>query len=211
MRKNGFTIIEVVVVFLLILGVSFLILPKGLDTTRQARLISKWTEKYSELEYMFSVIKAQKDGEIQDSLNKAENNDDRKQILLDTIKPYLRITTKVNPSDYKPKYMNKIAVTENDMYYFDNHYLTTTNEIIGLKWIKQKCTDKDACAIISFDLNGPTPPNAWGYDIFGINILKNAIQPIGQGLDTDTLKNNCSKSSFGVYCSYYYLMGGKFD
>ena len=211
MHKNGFTIIEVVVVFLLILGVTFLILPKSLNNTKQARFISKWTEKYSQLEYMFSVIKAQKVDEIKKDFIKAQNNNDRKNILLETIKPYLRITSEVNSLYYKQHYMSKELVQSTDKYYFVNFYKTDSNEIIGLKWIKSNCKNDEVCAIISFDINGLDSPNTWGYDIYGINLLNNKIEPLGKNVESDTLKNDCSKHGFGIYCSYYYLIGGAFD
>lgn len=211
MHKAGFTIIEVVVVFLLILGVTFFILPMSLDTTRQARFISKWSEKYSQLEYMFSVIKAQKDSEIQQGFDTAQTNDDRRKIILEQIKPYLRITSEVKSDDYHQYYMNGDAIGETGLYYFKNFYLTDADEVIGLKWIKEDCTDGNVCGIMSFDVNGINPPNTWGYDVYGINIMKDKIEPIGKNIDQDTLKKNCSKKSYGVYCSYYYLIGGKFD
>lgn len=210
MRRNGFTIIEVVVVFLLILGVTFLVLPKNLETTREARLISKWTQKYSELEYMFSVIKAQQDSEIKAKLDSAKDNNARNGILLDTIKPYLRIELQTN-AKYKQRYMNGEKIPQGSRYYFDKFYDASSNEIIGLKWIKEDCKDKEVCAMISLDMNGLIPPNKWGYDIFGVNILRNEIQPIGKGIDSDSLKKDCDRRGYGTYCSYYYLIGGRFD
>jgi len=210
-KKNGFTIIEVVAVFLLILGVTFFVLPLSLETTKQAKFISEWTEKYSELEYMFSVIKAQKDSEIKEEINKAQNNDDISDAVLDTIKPYLRITSEVKNPKYKQSYMDKKLVQDGDKYYFNKFFQAASGEAIGLKWIDGDCTEERICAIMTFDINGTTGPNTWGYDIFGINLLKNRIEPIGKDIDLDVLKNDCSKSGYGVYCSYYYLIGGKFD
>lgn len=210
MRKNGFTIVEVVVVFLLILGVTFLILPRSLDTTRQARFVSKWSEKYSEMEYMFSVVSAQQDSRLKEKFSQAQDNNDRKKILLETIKPYLRITSEEN-SKYQPKYMNGSLVTSSGRYYFNSYYKTSSSEIVGLKWITKNCIGGTVCGIISIDLNGIDPPNIWGRDIFGINVLNTGIEPLGKGLESDILRNDCSKFGFGLYCSYYYLMGGKFD
>lgn len=210
MRK-GFTIIEVVAVFLLILGVTFFILPLSLETTKQAKFISQWTEKYSELEYMFSVIKAQKDSEIKKSLDKAQNNDDRSKAVLETIKPYLRITSEVQDPKYKQYYMDRKEVKDPDMYYFNKFYQASSGETIGLKWIDGDCTGDRICAIMAFDVNGTKAPNTWGYDVFGINLLLKGIEPIGKDIDPDVLKHDCSRSGYGVYCSYYYLIGGKFD
>lgn len=211
MQKQGFTIVEVVVVFLLILGVTFLILPTSLDNTRQARFISKWNEKYSEIEYMFSVISAQQDSELKEKFSKAQNNNDRKKILLETIKPYMRITTELKPKDYTQKYMNGTPVCACGRYYFNSFYNTSSNEIIGLKWITKNCENGTVCGLISIDLNGIDPPNTWGYDIFGVNVFKNKIEPFGKDIEPDVLKSDCSRFGYGLYCSYYYLMGGKFD
>lgn len=210
-NKNGFTIIEVVVVFLMILGVTFLILPKSLNSTKQAKFISKWTEKYSELEYMFSVIKAQKEEQLKKGFTKAENNDERKQIILDNIKPYLRITSKLDDKTYKVYYMNKTEVGADDKYAVKDLYSTNADEIVGLKWVGTDCSDSVTCAIMTFDLNGILPPNTWGYDIFGASVSKEKIAPLGKDLKIDELEQNCSKHGYGVYCSYYYLIGGRFD
>ena len=210
MRKTGFTIIEVVVVFLLMLGVTFLVLPKSLDTTKQARFISKWSATYTGLQYMFSVISAQKDSDIQEKITDANNDNDRKKIIIDAIKPYLRITSEVKTL-YKQYYMNGVEVKPIDNYYFDKFYLTTSNEIVGLKLVNANCKKEEVCVIIVFDINSLEAPNKWGYDIFGINVLKHGIEPLGKDFDIDTLKRDCSKHGFGLSCSYYYLIGGKFD
>jgi len=210
MCKKGFTIIEIVILFLLILGVTFFIIPKNLETTKQAKFISKWIQKYSELEYMFSVIKAQHGGDLHEKINNAKDNNIRKNILLETIKPYLRITSEVK-TDYKQYFKNGEEVTPSGKYYFEHFYFTNVDEIVGLKWFNQQCSDKIVCAIMNFDLNGLNPPNKWGYDIFGINIYQNDIEPMGKGIDPFILKKDCYNGGYGVYCAYYYLIGGRFD
>lgn len=211
MKKNGFTIVEVVVVFLLMLGVTFFILPMSLDTTKQARFISKWTGIYTEVDYMFSVIKAQKDDEINRKFLKTQNNQDREQIILETIKPYLRISSEVEAKNYIQYYMNGMPVGIGDRYHFDNFYYENGNDIIGLKWLVKTCKPNVVCGIIAFDLNGLEEPNTWGYDIFGINVLKDKIEPIGKGIDETILKDDCTKHGTGLYCSNYYLIGGNFE
>ena len=211
LMRKGFTIIEVVAVFLLILGVTFLILPKSLETTKQAKFISQWTEKYSELEYMFSVIKAQKDSEIKQKLSDAQDNEDRSQIVLNAIEPYLRVTTEINNSDYKQFYMDRTPVSKTDKYYFPKFFNSSSGEVIGVKWLREDCKASEVCAIMSFDVNGEDKPNTWGYDVFGVNVLESSIEPIGKGVDIDTLKNDCSRRGYGVYCSNFYLIGGRFD
>lgn len=210
-NKKAFTVIEVITVFLLILVVTCLILPKTLNTTKQAKFISKWTTSYSEIQYIFSVIKAQNDLTNKDVFKKAENNEDRIKLVVESIKPYLRIKSKVVEGVYEPIYMDNRAIKKEDKYYFNDFYLTESDEVIGLKWFTENCGKKDVCGIMSFDVNGLDRPNTWGKDIFGINVFEDRIEPIGTGIDMDVLKNDCTRWGQGVYCSYYYLIGGKFD
>lgn len=208
--QKGFTIIEVVMVFLLILAVTFFILPKNLETTKHAKLISKWGEKYAGLEYMFSVINAQEDSEIKEKFHIINNTEGSKKVVLDSIKPYLRITSKVKVP-YKIHCMNGSDKPSLGIYDFKDFYYTSLDEIVGLKLINPNCKKNEVCATISLDINGIQEPNIWGYDVFGINVFKNKIEPLGKGLDSNVLKYDCSKHGDGVYCSYYYLIGGKFD
>lgn len=211
MRKNGFTIIEVVFVFLLILATTFLILPRSLNSTKQARYISKWSETYSKMEYVYSVIKAQNEEALAQKFLNAKNNEIREAIVIDTIKPYLRIKSGVETCSYKQLYKSKVAVLKGDKYYFYNFYLTDDGEIVGLKWFAKECTDDNICGVMAFDVNGEEEPNTWGEDVFGLNVYNNRIEPIGKHLSTDILKTDCSKIGTGVDCSYYYLIGGEFE
>lgn len=211
MRKKGFTIIEVVAVFLLILGVTFFVLPMSLDNTKQASYISQWKTVYEDAKYMFSVIKAQNGIDLEEKLSKAANNNVRTNIILYTIRPYLRVKTGVDNGTYKQSYMNQTKVPENDKYFIENFYYTDSEKIVGLKWLTANCDEETVCGIMVFDVNGTTPPNVWGKDVFGINILKNGIEPIGKDVPQEILKNDCSGFGHGLYCSYYYLIGGQFD
>lgn len=211
MQKKGFTIIEVIAVFLLMLGVTFLILPVVLDNTKQARFISEWTETYSEMEYIASVIKAQDDVQLKKKFEKAKNNLVIGELVLNTLKPYLRIKTGVALSDYHQRYMNKEKVEEGTKYYFDSFYFTEEKQIVGLKWLNKNCKKEIVCGMLTFDINGITPPNTWGKDIFGVNILEKGIEPIGKNVDSEILKKDCSRNGSGAYCSYFYLIGGDFD
>lgn len=210
MQKKGFTIIEIVVVFFLMLGVLFLVYPKSVDSTRQARLISKWSQKVSELDYMFSVYRAQKDGDFSAKFSKARSEDAKNKVLVDIIRPYLRVVSELK-TVYLPMFMDKSVIPADSKYYFKNYYLTSTNEIVGLKFINPNCSAKDVCFIMSFDINGSAPPNLWGYDIYGIDVYNDKIEPFGKEINQQILKQNCSRFGSGVYCSYYYLIGGKFE
>lgn len=210
MHKNGFTITEVIIVFLLILGMMFFILPMNIQNTRQAKLISRWSDKYNELEYMFSVMMAQKTPDATGLFSSIKNDGNEAQSVLNSIKSYMRVTSEVK-EPYVQHYMDKKPSDTVNTYHFDKFYFTSGNEIVGLKLINPHCKENDICAVISLDINGTKSPNTWGYDIFGINLLDNKIEPLGKGIESDVLRDNCSKHGSGIYCSYYYLIGGRFD
>lgn len=211
MRKNGFTIIEVVIVFCIILGVTFFVLPNSMNDTKQARMISRWSEDYSQVQYIFSVIKAKDSDVLFQKFLKAKNSDAKAEIAIEMIKPYLRIKSGVEKRLYKQYYMDRTPVYENEKYYFENFYNTEPGEIVGLKWFAKTCTSKSACGYMAFDVNGIDPPNTWGKDIFGINIYEDRVEPFGKDIDAAVMRNDCSRLGQGVFCSYYYLIGGKFD
>ena len=96
------------------------------------------------------------------------------------------------------------------MYYITNLHKTNSGKIVGLKWQNTpvRYSDKFPVAIMSVDLNGMKKPNKWGYDIFGINIYTDRIEPLGKTYDDYLLKSDCSKKGKGISCSYYYYIYG---
>jgi hypothetical protein len=125
----------------------------------------------------------------------------------------MRIKYGVPTGQYKPKFMNGEDIKPKDKYWIKNYYSTAAGEIIGLKWFVPECKPhmKNVCGTMSIDINGEKAPDTWGEDVFGINIFSDRIEPIGKDKNIKDLKQDCSKDGTGVLCSYYYLIGGKFD
>lgn len=194
------------------LGVLLLMMPVSIGNSMQAGFISKWNEKYNRVEYMFKVINAHITDDILKSFNKAKTSEEREQLLLQLIKPYLRVNTEMDApkKHYRPRYMNGAKVYKGQTYYFDEFYFAENNTIVGIKDIKSDKSD-DTLFMMMFDMNGILPPNRWGKDIFGVRILEGRIEPFGEGMEMSELKKDCSESGTGVSCSYYYKIGGGFD
>ena len=208
--KKGFTIIEIAFVLLLIFGVAFFVIPMSIDDTNQAKFVESWQESYSNTTYMFSVIAAEQDEKMENIFRKGKDENLKSNFLINLIKEHLRIAKSVELSKYKPRYLDKTMVKENDLYYFTNLFLANNGKIVGVKWL-QNVDDERPYAILMFDINGMDAPNMWGKDIFGIDIYKDRISPFGKDRDMVVLKSNCSKTGLGTYCSYYYLYGGSFN
>lgn len=186
--------------------------PINLENTRQAGLIARWNEKYDKVTYMFSVINAQTSDEILKSFAEAKTAEQREKLLLQLIKPYMRIHYSDKfPRRYKTKFMDGKKVPKNSFYYFNDMYFSDNGmQVVGIKDLIRY--DKNApLFMMMFDINGVMPPNTWGKDIFGINIYDGGrIEPFGYGKSMEELRNDCSVNGTGLDCSYYYRIGGEF-
>ena len=171
-------------------------------------MIAKWNDRYDKVSYMFSVIKAQTNDEILKSFAEANSSELREKLLLQLIKPYLRLTQlEKHPRGYKPKYLDGKRVSKKDFFYFKDLYYSG-KQIAGVKDISDN-EKNNAWFMLMFDINGVLPPNTWGRDIYGIYIYdEGKIVPFGYDKDMDELKIDCSEEGTGISCSYYYRIGG---
>lgn len=209
MAKKKHLKLEYTIVLFVLLGFLLLVMPLSLESNKQATFISKWNENYNRIEYMFSVINAHITDDMLLSMKKADTPHKREQILLTIIKPYLRINTENSPKNYRPRYVNGQKIDKTDLYYFSDFYYANHKTIIGIKDLQSE-SKNDAFFIMMIDINGKMPPNRWGKDIFGINIYdEGKIEPFGQSFEMPMVASDCSER--GVYCSYYYKIGGGFD
>ncbi len=211
MRKR-FWKIEYSITIFVIFAVVMLLIPSKFIASKEAAYISKWNEIYTRMEYIFTAMHAQEDSDIVKSFKRAKSDDKREKIMMNLVKPYLRISEQDELNKkYTPDYMNGQRVMVGDVYYFESFYLTNDNEIIGIKDIKDDDIFHPAF-LMMFDMNGLNGPNVWGKDIFGLNIfLDGKINPVGSGWELEDMKKDCSEVGTGVSCSYYYRIGGDFN
>lgn len=209
--KKHFWRIEYSIIFCVIFGIFLMLLPSKFIAPKEASYISSWNDIYHKMEYVFSAMTAHANSDVIKSFRKAKSDYEREKIMIALVKPYLRINDyNMLKSRYNLCFMNGQKVARDNKYFFDNLYLTTDNKIVGINDIKDDDIYHPAF-IMMFDVNGLNGPNRWGKDVFGLNIFVDGnISPLGAGLPIDVLKNDCSDSGTGVYCSYYYRIGGDF-
>ena len=210
MAKKKYLKLEYMITLLIIIAVVLIIVPFDFENNTQAEFISRWQDKYSRLEYMFNVISAHEKAEILKSFQRAKTPDEREQIMINVIKPYFRIKKENLPKHYIAKFMNKIKVPSTNKYYFDDIYTSENGMIVGIKDLECEKPD-EPMFLMMFDINGVLPPNTWGKDVFGAKIYSNKVEPLGQDLSLQELKNDCSENGKGIGCSYYYQIGGNFS
>ncbi len=213
MAKKKFWKLEYSITLFVLLGLIMLFVPVKIENYFQASLISKWNDRYNKVAYMFTVINAQTDDEILKSFADAKTADQREKLLLQLVKPYLRIhQTDKFPRRYRPKFMNGSRVPKDDYYYFNELYFADNGmQVVGIKDLV-KHENNSPWFMMMFDINGVLPPNMWGKDIFGIYILdEGKIRPFGYKKSMEALAEDCSETGKGVDCSYFYRIGGEFN
>lgn len=213
-KNNAFTLAEISIIFLLIVLTVVIVLPHLIEDNKKLTAITQWKSTYHNLEYIFSALKVQASESDNMVFINSVDNYAKEKALYNLLKSYLRMEGEVSVNDYKTYYLNGSRVKQDDVYYITNLHITSSGKIVGLKWQNTpvKYSDKFPVAIMSVDLNGINKPNRWGYDIFGVNIYTNKIEPVGKADDDYLLKSDCSKKGKGISCSYYYyLYGGKLD
>ena len=209
----GFTLAEISVVLVLIILTFILVMPNIIEDNKKIDRITKWKTTYQNLEYIFSALSAQATETDNAAFKKAVNNDEKADLLFNMLSPYLRVEKPVSTDEYKTYFLNGTKVNEEDKHYITNLHILNSGKVVGIKWLNtpESYMDKLPAAIMSVDLNGLNQPNKWGYDIFGINIYANKIEPLGKTDDDYIIKNDCSKKGTGITCSYlYYIYGGEF-
>lgn len=210
--KKRFWKIEYSITIFVVFAIVLMLIPSNFIVSKKVTYISKWIKTFNQMEYIFTAMNAQVDSNIVKSFKNAKINQEREDLMMALVKPYLRISEQDElHKKYTTHYMNGIKVQKGDEYYFNNLYKGESDTIIGIKDIK----DEDVFHpgfIMLFDMNGLNGPNTWGKDIYGINIFVDGkITPLGAGWDIRDIQQDCSEHGSGISCSHYYRIGGEFN
>lgn len=214
MKKQAFTLVEIIVVISIVVLTAIILIPNIIDDNKKLHTISQWKHTYKNIEYVFSAIKAQTTETDKVAIEKARTNDEREVVLCDLLNPYFRMQSVVDPKTYKTYFMDGSFVNEKSEYYVKNLHTTNSGMVIGVKWllVPSQAQNSLPIAMITIDLNGLKKPNKWGYDIFGVNIFVDRIEPLGEEYDEMLMKSDCSKKGKGISCaSYYNNYGGRLN
>ncbi len=211
MKNISFSIFNVLSVFLIILSVILIVLPFNLINLEQAQRIAKWKAEYEKLSYCFSLVKLY-EGSVVPS-------DEEARVIVSSdymfkrIKPFFDIdeNSNLNFSKYTYRKMNGSRVDSLNQFYFDKFFVEKNGVILSLKQNDREIAGSSQPLFFMFvDINGLEKPNRIGQDIFFISIYKDKITALGNSRSYAKLKSNCSPIGSGLYCSEYYLLGGRF-
>lgn len=196
--KDGFTLIEVSILFIIFIIVAILIVPLSVDDVILSKNIDKWKQS----QIGFSTIPI--------SLMNSENYKSDKPL---NVQDFMSALVKAYPLKkvvkYKVKYMNGDCPA--DDYCFEEMYLTNNGATVAFKWLNSDSVSAPDAAIakIMYDVNGKSGPNVWGKDIYGLNVYKDKIMPFGSDWEEMAVEADCTRQGTGLACSYQYLKGVK--
>ena len=112
---------------------------------------------------------------------------------------------------YSYRKLNGALITKDSQFYFDKFIIDKDGTILSVRKNEHQIISEVQPLFFMFvDINGVKKPNRIGRDIFFVNIYRNNISALGNGRLKSKLKSNCSPIGTGLYCSEYYLLGGKF-
>ncbi|MCM1264666.1 MAG: type II secretion system GspH family protein [Candidatus Gastranaerophilales bacterium] len=195
--KDGFTLIEVVILFVIFITVAILVIPLSVEDAISAKNIARWKHEQSSF------------ASIPISMMDSENYKTKGEIdIQDFMAALVKIHPLKNVIKYKIKYMN--GELPEEKYTFEEIYNTDNGATIAFKWFDDGAVNGEdkLYGMIMYDVNGKRGPNVWGKDVFGMNVYSNKIEPFGKNQEPIAIEADCSRQGTGVYASYYYLNGG---
>ena len=183
----------------------------NINNLEQAQRIAVWKAKYQDITYCFSLVNLHEKSIVQTDEETGKILSE--QYLTDRIKPYFDLAE--NPEYKSKRYhyrkMNGRPADKTGNFFFDKFLKCKDGTIISVrKNISEITGINQPLYFMYVDINGRKKPNRIGQDIFFISIFRDHIEPLGHDRPYSALKTNCSPIGSGVYCSEYYILGGKF-
>ncbi len=211
MKNISFSVFNVVSIMAVFLLIILIVMPFNLINLEQAERIAKWKSEFEQLKYCFSLVDLH-EGEIVPTSEQA-GKIVTDEYMLERIKPYFNFSDEDNKSLKKYSYrkMNGGSIDRESQFYFDNFFFDKNGMIFSLrKNLKEDNNENNPMFFMYIDINGVEKPNRVGQDVFFLNIYKKSVNALGHGKEYVKLKSNCSPIGNGLYCSEYYLLGGRF-
>jgi hypothetical protein len=177
------------------------------NNLEQAQRIAVWKSEFERLNYCFSLVNMYEYSMLPEKANPTEADE------LQLIMPYFNMEKDnyILKKKYKYRKKNGRSADKNGQFYFNEIYKLKDGKLISLKKnLNVNFNGNMPSFFMLIDINGRKRPNRIGQDIFFISIFKDHIEALGHDRPYVALKTNCSPLGSGVYCSEYYLLGGRF-
>ena len=211
MKKHSTLVFNITAVLLIIILMVLIILPFNINNLEQAQRIAVWKSKYEDIYYCFSLVNLYEKSIIQ--TEKEVGKIISEEYLYNRIKPYFDFAenSECKNKHYHYRKMNGRPNGKTGQFYFNNFLKCKDGTILSIKKNESEIIGENSPQFFMYvDINGKKKPNRIGQDIFFISIFRDHIEALGHDRPYSALKTNCSPIGSGVYCSEYYILGGRF-
>ena len=226
-RKNAFTLAEVLITLAIIVVVAAMTIPTLITDYKEKQTISKVKKAYYTISNAHKMIEAEKGyGVFDNAFVSSKTVQENSENLFNLYKPYLRISKDCgfemgcwtegyirnlvgnNYADYTSKNTEyKVMLMDGTMLmFYANYEIDEDNNTAYL------------ALNVKVDVNGFTKPYQWGRDVFLFDLSNKGVLPYGHPDYPDTLsdfENNCNLSSSsydnGLGCTAWVIQVGNMD
>ncbi|MDE6137860.1 MAG: type II secretion system GspH family protein [Candidatus Gastranaerophilales bacterium] len=211
MKKNAFTLAEVLITLGIIGIVAAMTIPTLIQKNFEKQAVVKLRETQSIIAQTIRMAEEEY-GEVS-GWGLTGANQASAEIIANNLKPFLKLATDCGVKDTKYACVSKnnykrlngenhgdYAISRSDCY---KVALLNGSSI----WWRAGFSDEPRLITFWIDVNGKYQPNMYGKDLFVFVYENNtnSIKPLGADKKDDYWKTSCNKNSTGFGCAYYVL------
>ena len=220
MKKNGFTLAEVLITLVIIGVIAAMTIPTMINKTQEQENVVALKKAYSIMAQAFKLTEV-KYGPI----DTWEWSSDNIIPIFEKVSENLQImykgdnTTNTNCFPDSFKYLG--ASTSNTMLYSKASARLSDGMSLRLEARGTNCNQTrgsitNICGIAIVDTNGNAAPNLYGKDLFQFYVTKNGLLPLGTEGDLYNVNTYCNINSHdmqynGVGCAAWVIAKGNMD
>lgn len=225
--RHAFTLAEILITLGVVGIIASVTIPALAQNIQDNQFQNKMRKEYSVISQAFELIKNENGGSFINALGSCSNpsiciSEVFKQKLSYIKQCDSNDGTNLNtcfPSLDKIKFLD--GSPANDMY-IGNGYteglVLIDGTSLALELGNADCTDTTGvygnnCGWITVDVNGTSPPNTWGRDLYVFQVYADAIRPCSPSRSAPSWLNydDCTKDKTGWTCSSKYAAGANYN
>lgn len=226
-KRYAFTLAEVLITLGIIGIVAALTIPSLMQKNQDQATVSKLKKVYSALSNAYSLAVKDNGQPINWGLSGAAYNAAASQTMMQTITPYLNVQKDCGLNSNQGcwangyKYMDTAGVV--DMDASTTSYKVRLNDGTALTAFYDvgNCTNvygntpalSSECGVYDVDINGDSPPNQVGKDLFRFYLTNFGILPVGTAAQTggQPFDTRCNTGTNGYGCAAWVIYNENLD
>ena len=208
--KKAFSLTEILILIFTIVVIAVILFPLNLIDRNQAQKIATWKSFYPQLEYSFDLMLKDDNSLIQTYKTDSKINGTEffKEFL--NYANFEEILKERKFFKYKHRYINGKKISKDSKYHADEFVKLKNGMILAFSEIDRTDDISLPIGYLFVDLDGKHSKNLIGKDVFAIKMYIDRLEPFGEDLSIQEMKEDCSPVGSGLSCAAYYLVGGSF-